>query len=63
MAQQGKRRAHRVEVCSAAREPRLPVHMRRRAVAAVHGEHPAARRLQLLAQRHLLAHQGAGCLV
>ena len=33
--------------------PRLPVRVRRWAVAAMHGEHAAACSLQLLAQRHL----------
>ena len=48
-----KRGAYRVEVGSAACKPRLAVRMRWWAVAAVYGEHPAARRLQLLCQRHL----------
>ena len=42
-----KREAYRVEVGSAACKSRLAVRMRWWAVAAVYGEHPAARRLQL----------------
>ena len=48
-----KRGAYRVEVGSAACKPRVAVRMRWWAVAAVYGEHPAARRLQLLCKRHL----------
>ena len=48
-----KRGAYRVEVGSAACKPRLAMRMRWWAVAAVYGEHPAARRLQLLCKRHL----------